>query len=358
MTLGLRGLGRVSVCPVADGGDGTLETVVSALRGRFLSARVTGPLGEKRIARWGWVARKKLAVIEMAEASGLKLVARKKRNPLRATTFGTGELLLKALDKGAKTVLIGLGGSATVDGGVGLAQALGARFWDSKGRLLPLVTGGTLDRIARASKKSLDPRLKKTVVLAACDVTHPLLGAQGAARVFGPQKGASPTEVRRLERGLKNFSRVVERDLGVRAHGARTGAAGGLGAGLKAFARAKLCSGSALVLEMVSLVKYGRAADLVLTGEGRLDAGTLNGKAPGEVARRARARGVPTVAICGSVEERDRKRLERFFRIYPFAQKDPARAMNPREARKRMESTARRVTEDFLGSCRGRCENF
>jgi len=300
---------QVDSCPIADGGEGTVEAVVTARGGTRHRTSVTGPLGERVEADWGLLpadaAEAPTAVLEMAAAAGLALVPRGRRDPLETTTFGVGQLVAAALSAGARRLLIGIGGSATADGGCGLAQALGVRFLDERGdELAAPIRGADLARVARIDGSGLDARLHDVVVTVACDVDNPLTGATGAARVFGPQKGADAAGVARLERGLTQIAHLWARDLGRDvADEAGAGAAGGLGGGLRAFLGASMASGIALVLEAVDLARRLDGAALCLTGEGRLDGQSLSGKAVGGVARLARAQQVPAVALVGAAGE-------------------------------------------------------
>lgn len=291
----------VDVCPVADGGEGTVEALVTALGGEYRSSTVAGPRGEPVTARWGRV-KPATAVIEMAAAAGLQLVPMTRRDPRRTTTFGVGELMLAAIRAGARRLIVGLGGSATVDGGCGMAQALGWRFRDARGRVIEApLSGGDLLSIRHVETGGANADLGGVEVIGACDVDAPLLGPAGAARVFGPQKGADPAAVEELEEGLTHLARIVRRELGADMATLRYGgAAGGLGAGLAIFARAQLESGIERVLDTCRFGERLREADLCLTGEGRIDGQTLAGKACLGVARAAAARGVPTVALVGA----------------------------------------------------------
>ncbi len=289
--------------PVADGGEGTVDTVVAATGGQVRGVAVTGPLGERVEARFGLLADGATAVIEMASAAGLHLVPADRRNPEKTSTYGVGELIRAALDAGARKILIGIGGSSTTDGGTGCAEALGWRFFDDAGGLIdgPLA-GGMLHRIARIDRSGVDDRLARTRILVACDVDNPLTGPHGAAAVYGPQKGATPEQVERLDAGLAHMAGLIRRDLGRDVEtmpGA--GAAGGLGAGLVAFCGADLCRGIESVAETVDLAGKIRGADLVITGEGRLDEQSLRGKVIWGVASVAQQLGVPTVALAGQV---------------------------------------------------------
>ena len=308
MAAGVRDAGGGAVAvevPVADGGDGTLDVLLAAAggAGRAEALRVSGPLGGEVDARLGWVAAD-TAVVEMAEAAGLRLVPVGRRDPLRATTYGVGELVRAAIDRGARRLVVGVGGSATSDGGAGLIAALGARLLDASGAELPR-GGGALGALDRIDLADLDPRLRECRIEVAVDVRSPLLGPAGAAAVFGPQKGASPRDVARLEAGLAHYAAIACAAVGApvsRAAEPGMGAAGGSAFGLAVVCGAVLVPGAALVCDLVGLDAAMADAWLVLTGEGRLDASTSAGKAPAEVARRAAAAGVPCIALAGAVE--------------------------------------------------------
>ncbi|MBI4234255.1 MAG: glycerate kinase [Chloroflexi bacterium] len=287
--------------PVADGGDGTLDALVESTGGRYHQSQVSGPLGERVTARWGVMGDGRTAVIESAQACGLVLVPPERRDPLVTTTYGVGEFIRHALDQGYRRFIIGVGGSATNEGGAGMAQALGVRLLDAGGNHLP--RGGlALLSLERVDCAGLDPRIPQSEIIVAVDVTNPLCGPQGAARTYGPQKGATPEVVELLDRGLERLAYVVRRDLGVEVKDlAGAGASGGLGAGLAAFLGARLQPGADLVCETLHLDEHLEGAHLVLVGEGRLDWQTAFNKAPVAVARRARARGIPVIAIAGSL---------------------------------------------------------
>jgi len=284
--------------PVADGGDGTVEALVSAHHGEYRSAQVEGPLGDPVTAVYGMIEARR-AVLELASASGLTLIAPARRDPRVASTYGFGQLLEAARGSGVKEVIAGIGGSATNDGGAGMAQALGCRLIDAGGRELDR-GGAALARLDRIDCSSLAPGWQSVRVKVACDVTNPLTGPQGASAVYGPQKGADPKAVEELDAALARFAEVVERDLGRRvAEVPGGGAAGGTGAGLIAFLNADLLPGAPLVVDAAGLDRELRGAQLVITGEGRVDEQTMYGKAPGEVIKRARAAGVPVVVLAG-----------------------------------------------------------
>lgn len=287
--------------PVADGGDGTLETLVDATGGEIRSTTVTGPIGKPVAAEWGALGDGQTAVIEMARTSGLAMLSLAERDPLRATTYGLGEVLREALDAGFRSFIVGIGGSATNDGGAGMAQALGVRLLDETGKNLPW-GGAALADLRSIDMSGLDERAIDARFSVACDVSNPLTGPEGASAVYGPQKGATPELVQQLDAALKNFAKVVERDTGTSIDAVRgSGAAGGLGGGMMAFLGGSLRAGVDIVLDHVGLDGKLEGADLVITGEGRIDFQTVYNKAPIGVARRAKRRGIPVLAVCGSL---------------------------------------------------------
>lgn len=292
---------EVVTVPLADGGEGTVPTLVAATAGRIVAVQVTDPLGRPVAAEFGLLGDGATAVIEMAAASGLALLTPAERNPLRTTTFGTGELIREALDRKVRRIVLGIGGSATVDGGVGAAQALGAVFRDAEGA--PVGHGGAaLAAIESISLDRLDRRLKRVTIDVACDVDNPLIGPTGAARVYGPQKGASPEMVEQLEGNLVHLAMVIQRSLGIDvAMVPGAGAAGGLGAGLMAFLGATLRPGIDIVMDALHFDAMVEGADLVVTGEGRVDGQSVFGKVLSGVARSAGRHGVPVVALAGSL---------------------------------------------------------
>lgn len=287
--------------PVADGGEGTVDALVHATAGQFRFHDVTGPMGAPVWARYGVLGDGRTAVIEMAAAAGLDLVPRAVRDPRIATTFGLGQLILHALDGGCRRFILGLGGSATNDGGAGMAQALGVRLLDANGQDLPR-GGAALQALATIDTSALDPRLGESVFEIACDVDNPMTGEHGASAVFGPQKGATPEMVALLDAALVRFGEALERISGV---GIMTvpgaGAAGGLGAGASVFLGARLRPGVEIVLDALALETVLAGADLVITGEGRLDGQTARGKTPVGVAHVARRQGVPVIALVGAL---------------------------------------------------------
>lgn len=287
--------------PVADGGEGSVEAFLQAVGGRRVQARVTGPWFEPCTARYGLLDGGGTAVLEMAAAAGLPMVG-ERRDPSRTTTFGLGELLLHAVRGGARRVILGLGGSATNDGGCGAAAAAGVRFLDRDGRAFVPV-GGTLRDIDRIDLSGLDPCLRGVEITAMCDIDNPLFGENGAAYVFGPQKGADAAMVRELDEGLRHLAEVIRRDTGADAALLPgSGAAGGMGAGMAAFFGAQLRPGIETVLDAARFDEAAAGADFIFTGEGKLDSQSLRGKVVIGVARRAARLGVPVIAIVGGAD--------------------------------------------------------
>lgn len=287
--------------PLADGGEGTARAITLAAGGEFRKVSVTGPLGNQVEAEFGLIRGGSVAVLDMASASGIELVPTGKLDPLAATTYGTGELLLAALDSGAREVVLGIGGSATVDGGVGMALALGFHVLDEVGKPVPL-GGAGLAKVAVVARGAADPRLAKTKILVACDVTNPLLGPKGAAAVFGPQKGATAETIPILEAGLGRLAAAWKRaGMAEDVERPGDGAAGGLGAALRAFLKAEMRSGARTVMEYAGFRSAVRGADLVITGEGMTDAQTAGGKLCSVVAEECRAAGVPVALLSGGL---------------------------------------------------------
>jgi len=296
--------------PIADGGDGTVDALVAATQGERRTLQVRGPLGDPVDAGYGLIDAGSTAVIEMAKAAGLALVPAAKRDPRITTTYGVGELLQRAYEEGARRFIVGIGGSATNDGGAGMAQALGYDLLDENGHELP--PGGlALKRLARIQVGGAHANWKQAQVDVACDVTNPLTGPSGASAVYGPQKGATPEMVAELDAALKRFAEIIRRDLGVDVeHLPGAGAAGGLGAGLVAFTGARLRPGAEMVMEALRLDERLSGAGLVVTGEGRIDSQTARfGKGPAAVARHARQAGIPVIAIGGSIANESELRL-------------------------------------------------
>ena len=291
----------IALVPVADGGDGTLETLVEVSGGEVHDIEVTGPLGEPCQAQWGAMGDGVTAVIEMARTSGLAMVPDDKRNPLITTTYGLGEAMRAAMDAGYRRFIIGIGGSATNDAGAGMAQALGARLLDASSDALPF-GGAALARLHSIDLSGLDARVGECEFMVACDVNNPLTGPTGASAIYGPQKGATPEMIAELDAALSHFARIVKRDIGVEIDEvAGSGAAGGLGGGLIAFVNGKLMAGVDIVLDTVHLDDFLTGANLVIVGEGSLDHSTIYNKAPVGVAEHAKRRNIPVVNISGSL---------------------------------------------------------
>ncbi|MDT3251740.1 glycerate kinase [Serratia sp. root2] len=289
--------------PMADGGEGTVDSMVAATGGEIVRVEVTGPLGQPVSAFYGLLGEGETAVIEMAAASGLHLAPKGQRDPRITTSYGTGELILAALERGVKAIILGIGGSATNDGGAGMMQALGARLLDDQQQPLP-PGGAALTRLAQIDLSAVDPRLQQVSVTAACDVDNPLCGPQGASAVFGPQKGATSEMVTQLDAALNHFGSLLQQATGrevLNAPGA--GAAGGMGAALLGMLNARLRPGIEIVIETLRLEEALRDADLVITGEGRLDSQSIHGKTPIGVARVAKRHGLPVIGIAGSLSK-------------------------------------------------------
>ena len=304
--MGIDPMIMVDRCLMSDGGEGLLETMKAVLPLYLVTKTVTGPLGLPEQARLGWEKNQRIAVIESAQANGLPLVPVKNRNPLKTTAYGVGELIRAALDLGAETVIVGLGGSATNEAGLSILQALGAVIRDQNGDPLPTMTGELLEHVHTIDLHKLDERLENTKILAACDVNNPLTGPNGATYVYGPQKGANSKRLPILEAGMENVRTVIKEKTGIdlnKVSGA--GAAGGIAGGLHALLKAELKPGIDVILQAQRFEKLLKNVDLVLTGEGKSDQQTLMGKVPMGVLRVAKKIGVPVILVSGIVEEKE-----------------------------------------------------
>ena len=289
--------------PMADGGEGTVQSLVDALKGKVVERSVTAPLGNKIQAFFGISGDNQTAVIEMAAASGLHLVSPAQRNPLKTASFGTGELIKAALDLGVKKIILGIGGSATNDAGAGMLQALGVQLLNANNQQIGL-GGENLSLISKIDLSKLDSRLQQVEILVACDVDNPLCGEKGASAVFGPQKGATPEIVQQLDRALFHFSDIVQQDLDLNIRDqAGAGAAGGMGGGLLLLPNVQLKAGVQIIIDAVNLNEQIKDADLVITGEGRMDSQTVHGKTPIGVAKAAKLFNKPVIAIVGSLKD-------------------------------------------------------
>ena len=331
--------------PVADGGEGTVETLTAALGGQSVATVVHDPLGRLITARYGWIAQTQTALIEMATASGLPLLQPAERNPWLTSTYGTGELIRDALERGCRKFLIAIGGSATNDGGMGLLQALGFRFLDAEGQELP-GCGGSLSQIQQIDTSGALAALTECEFTVACDVSNPLYGAEGAAYVFAPQKGADSEMVKALDQGLRHFAQLIHTTQGITIdHLPGAGAAGGLGGGLVAFLKAHLTPGIEMVLDALQFDRQITGADLIFTGEGKLDAQTCMGKTPLGVLRRAQRQGIPVIALGGAVEASEALNQCGFLAVLPI-QPYPtslAKAMESIFAQQNIERTITQV---------------
>lgn len=294
---------QTAIMPVADGGEGTIDAIASCVPAAIHEIEVCGPMGERALAKYAVLTESETAVIEMAQASGLPMVPRHERNPLLATTYGTGQLMKDALDRGCKRMIIGIGGSATNDGGVGVLMALGASFKDAQGKELEF-GGGALAELAEIDMSEFDSRIFDVDITVACDVTNPLTGENGASYVYGPQKGANPNMVKQLDAALAHFARISVEEIGEDySTYPGTGAAGGLGFALIAYCKAKFAAGIDIVLNVTGFEKELEDADLVLTGEGRIDGQSVQGKVLYGIGTRAKEKQVPVIAIGGAVRE-------------------------------------------------------
>jgi glycerate kinase len=333
---------EIDIVPMADGGEGTAEVISNALGGSWLKCNAHDPIGREIEARYGWVDKNKIAVMEMSEAAGMRLLTENERDPLRATTFGVGEMILTAQRRGAADIILGLGGSATNDGGFGMARALGFRFFTNKrARELRSAVGelSKLEQIDQPRKLS-SPR-----ILAVADVRNPLLGKNGATRIFGPQKGVTPDEIEKLERALAKLAEVVAKQFGFDYRDKLgAGAAGGLGFGLMSFCGATIRPGFDVVAESVGLEAKMKDVDLVITGEGSLDRQTLEGKTPAGVARLARKLGKRVFAMVGRVTE-DREARELFDGVYQNARAGLSQEENMKKAAELLRENARELAK-------------
>jgi len=345
---------KIDIVPMADGGEGTAEVICDARGGSWLKCKAHDPLGRKIDGRYAWIESGKIAVMEMSEAAGMWLVSENERDPVRATTFGVGEMILEAANRGANEIIIGLGGSATNDGGLGMARALGFRFLAGKEELSGLVTKlQNLTKIKASVAAGVSPadstqptRLPPQLeIIAAVDVKNPLLGKNGAAQVFGPQKGASEKEIEALERALTRLADVVTKEFGFDYRNEPgAGAAGGLGFGLLSFCDANVRPGFDVVAEAVGLESKIKDADVVITGEGSLDRQTLEGKTPAGVARLAQRLGKPVFALVGRASK-DPKVREIFDGVYENARPGMSQEENMRRAEELLRENARQLAK-------------
>ena len=342
---------QVQVRPLADGGEGTVEALTLGIGGAMQTVKVTGPLGDMVQAQYGILNDGRTAIMEMSQAAGITLVSDHEKNPLKATTYGVGEMIIDAIRKGCRHFIFGLGGSVTNDGGIGMLQALGFGLLDGKGNQVPLGAEG-LKTLARITDDSVIPELKDCSFCIACDVTNPLCGEQGASAVYGPQKGADPTMIMQMDRWLLSYADLAAKTFPTADPDlAGAGAAGGLGFAFMTFTNAVLESGIRIVLEETHLEDYIKDADLVITGEGRLDAQTVMGKAPAGVADIARKYGKPVIAFAGSVTKDARAcnehGIDAFFPILRGVS-TLQEAMDPENARQNMIDTVEQVMRLYM----------
>ena len=327
---------------VADGGEGSMDALKTTLGGEVVSLLVSDPLGRTVVAEYALIEGV-AAVIEMARSSGLTLLHPEEKNPLVTSTYGTGQLIADALDKGCRRFMICIGGSATNDAGTGMLEALGYRFMDAEGNLLR-GCGGALGQIRSVDTSNVHPALKESEFIVACDVDSPFCGPEGASYVYGPQKGATPEMVKMLDEGMRHFAQIISQVTGVEVTDMPgAGAAGGLGGALKAFLNARMSRGADMILDAAGFDETIKDADLVITGEGRIDSQTLTGKLPYVVARRASLQNVPVVALCGCSEADS---LPIFLSIHPVAPMDMplSLAMEPDTASMNIIDTVRKIS--------------
>jgi len=323
--------------PAADGGEGTMVSLVESTNGKFVQHTVMDPLGRPIEASYGVLGDEITAVIEIAEASGLTLLKSVEQNPIHTSTYGTGELIKHALDAGYRKFIIGLGGSATNDGGLGILQALGMRFYDEDG--IPIGSGGgVLKRLSRIDNRVYDPRVKESRFTVACDVDNPFVGKRGASYIFEPQKGADPETVESLDQCLLHFANLIQEQFGISLHDLKgAGAAGGVGGAFKAFFPSEMKAGIDVVLHTIRFDEQITGTDLILTGEGKTDSQTLSGKTPLGIAKVAARQGVPVVLISGVVEQDDVKELSGYFAgIYSVTEEGVPREESIRNAREHL----------------------
>jgi len=330
--------------PLADGGEGTVESVIDATGGEKIHVRVMDPLMREVLSFYGITGDGETAVIEMAAASGIELLQADERDPWITSTFGTGQLIRDALDRGVRKILLGIGGSATNDGGAGMAQALGVTF-SGKFGTINVQGGGTLAEVTDLHMDARDPRISRTEVIVACDVDNPLTGPRGASAIYGPQKGADPAMVKKLDGNLAHFAELIRDQLGKDINGVPgAGAAGGLGAGLMAFLDARLVSGFDMIAGVVGLEGKIRNSDLVITGEGKMDGQTRFGKTPYGVAQMAKKHGLPVIGIAGTLDEDAAVLYEHGFDLLmPIQEKPGDLESSLREGRQLLERTAERM---------------
>ncbi|WP_017378556.1 glycerate kinase [Paenisporosarcina sp. TG-14] len=337
------------ILPAADGGEGTMSNLVAATDGEVFGVAVQDPLGRKVVARYGVLGDKETCVVEIAEASGLTLLMDQERNPVLASTYGTGELILHALNSGFRKFIIGLGGSATNDGGVGMLQALGMKFLNQNGEVLAQ-GGGALRHLHKIDQAHFDKRVSESSFLIACDVENPLVGLEGASAIFGPQKGATPDMVHQLDGNLLNYADVVERMTGISLHEKKgAGAAGGAGGAFQVFFTGEMKRGIDVVLEAIGFEGQLVDADLIVTGEGKTDAQTLSGKTPFGIAEAAMKIGKPVILISGMVDETSVEMLLPYFtEVHSVVDETVSAEESMEEAFHHLKMKTKKVIEEYI----------
>ena len=343
--LGMHPTWKTTIIPIADGGEGMLNVMLNATQGQICTIEAHNPRMKKTTASYGISNDGKTAFIEMAAISGLPLISKEEQNPMKTTTYGTGELIRNALEKGCTEFILGIGGSATNDAGTGMLQALGFRFYDNEGYLLGQ-GGETLEKISSINQERIHPLLKNTHFIVACDVQNPFFGPNGAAYIFAKQKGADDAMIADLDKGMRSFAKVIHKETGKDiSFIPGSGAAGGMGGGLMAFLNAELKSGADLLLDICHFEEAIREADLIITGEGRIDHQSLMGKIPGKILAKGIKHRIPVIAIAGCVEDREILEQAGFKGIYAIKPKDmPTEiAMRPDIAIENIKETMARI---------------
>lgn len=342
---------KVTKLSIADGGEGTVDSVINTIGGKLVKKKVKGPLSSYVDAYYGLSKDSSVAYIEVASSSGLLLVAADQRDPLKTSTYGFGELIIDALDKGSKKIVLGLGGSATNDGGTGMAEALGVKFYNARGELIENLRGEALGDISRIDISSIDQRIADTEFVVASDVKNPLLGKEGATFIYGPQKGASPEMMSLLEAHMNNYNQVVLRDFNIDlANKKGAGAAGGLGYGTMLFLNAEMKSGIELLLDIIDFDQHIENADFVITGEGKIDAQSIYGKAPFGVLRRCKRNDIDVYAIAGQAENTEHLLELGFKKVYSVVPSVATLEESLNNPEENLRKLVRRIVDELKGA--------
>ncbi len=336
--------------PIADGGEGSVEALTQSLKGKYVYVVVNDPLGRKIKAKYGYIESKKTAIIEASAACGLTLLNKIERNPMKTSTFGVGEIIIDAINRGSKKLIIGIGGTSTNDAGTGMLQALGYNFYNTKGELLN-GNGENLCNISYFSDNKSNKPLKEIEILVACDVTNPLYGENGAAYIYAPQKGADKEMIKTLDNGLRNFATIVNKyNKSDYSFIPGTGAAGGLGFALKSLLNAKLVRGIDIILELIDFGSIIKDSDIIVTGEGKIDSQTLMGKTPSGILNYGLRSNIPVIAICGKIDWSDNLKKSNFKEIIQINPNTISltEAMNPTTAKNNIRIVAQEITKKYI----------